>query len=122
QNKPDGLVYINHIVYAYKGTISENTSIVLTGGTISIAPAAFYYCIGLTSISIPSSVTSVGFDAFSDCYNLTTAKFNNPTGWFVADSADATSGTPVTVTSEFTEENANVLKGINGLYLLRRDA
>ncbi len=36
-----------------------------------LANDAFYYCRGLTSIEIPSSVTSIGLYAFLDCDNLT---------------------------------------------------
>ena len=37
----------------------------------SIGSYAFYYCTGLTSITIPSSVTSIGSYAFDYCYGLT---------------------------------------------------
>ncbi|MBQ3495009.1 MAG: leucine-rich repeat protein, partial [Clostridia bacterium] len=83
---------------------------------------AFADCGSLTSITIPSSVISIGGGAFEGT-DLSTAKFDNPIGWFVADSEDATEGETVTVTSEFTEDNATVLKGVEyGEYLLRRDA
>ncbi len=36
-----------------------------------IGAYAFYGCSGLTSITIPESVTSIGGSAFSDCSNLT---------------------------------------------------
>ena len=42
----------------------------------SIEGAAFYECIGLTSVVIPESVTSIGVDAFYDCNNLLTVEFN----------------------------------------------
>ena len=34
-----------------------------------------YRCSGLTSITIPSSVTSLGFDCFADCRSLETVYF-----------------------------------------------
>ena len=37
----------------------------------SIGNYAFYYCSGLTSVTIPSSVTSIGDRAFFECYSLT---------------------------------------------------
>ena len=37
----------------------------------SIGNSAFYYCSGLTSITIPNSVTSIGNSAFSLCSGLT---------------------------------------------------
>ena len=70
-NQPDGLVYAGKVAYAYKGTMPENTSIVLQDGTLGIADEAFYQCIGLTSITIPNSVTNIGEGAFQDCTGLT---------------------------------------------------
>ncbi len=37
----------------------------------SIGNSAFFYCSGLTSITLPSSVTSIGVSAFRDCSGLT---------------------------------------------------
>ena len=64
-NQPDGLD-------GYKGTMPENTSISLEEGTLSIAEYALAYCTGLTSVTIPSSVTSIGRGAFEG-----TTWFNN---------------------------------------------
>ena len=49
---------------------SSLKTVTITGGT-SIERYAFYYCIGLTSITIPDSVTSIGDYAFSGCSGLT---------------------------------------------------
>ena len=38
---------------------------------VSIGAYAFYKCIGLTSVTIPNSVTSIGDEAFFDCPGLT---------------------------------------------------
>ncbi len=70
-NLPDGLVYINNVLYAYKGKMPSNTTIVIRKGTISISSGAFAGCKGLTSIEIPNSVTSIGWRAFADCTGLT---------------------------------------------------
>ena len=42
----------------------------------SIGNLAFYYCIGLTSITIPENVTSIGRFAFSLCTGLTEINYN----------------------------------------------
>ena len=43
----------------------------------SIGNSAFYYCSGLTSITIPNSVTSIGYAAFSGCTGLTSVTIPN---------------------------------------------
>ena len=70
-NQPDGVVYLNNVLYKYKGTMPENTSISVREGTISISPDAFVNCSSLTSINIPESVTSIGEYAFCGCSSLT---------------------------------------------------
>ena len=59
-SQPDGLVYAGKVAYKYKGTMPANTGIVLEEGTLGIAGSAFRYCSGLTSVTIPNSVTSIG--------------------------------------------------------------
>ena len=62
-----------------KGSIDLNEVWSEIGGSgthyqvTSIGSSAFYYCRGLTSISIPSSVTSIGASAFYGCSGLTSA-------------------------------------------------
>lgn len=75
-NQPDGLIYMGNVVYRYKGTMPENTSIEIKEGTVSVSPNAFSGCTGLTSITIPNSVTNIGANAF---YN-TTWYNNQPDG------------------------------------------
>ncbi|MBO5698669.1 MAG: leucine-rich repeat protein [Bacteroidaceae bacterium] len=69
-NQPDGVVYAGRVLYKYKGTMPDNTSIEVKEGTVTISSNAFYNCSGLTSISIPSSVTSIEEDALSSCSGL----------------------------------------------------
>ena len=45
----------------------------------SIGNEAFSYCSGLTSITIPSSVTNIGNEAFSDCTALTKLESHSAT-------------------------------------------
>lgn len=70
ENQPDGTIYLDNVLYGYKGEMPENTSIVVREGTAGINREAFRNCSGLTSITIPESVTSVGRDAFMNCNNL----------------------------------------------------
>ncbi|MCI6861674.1 MAG: leucine-rich repeat protein [Prevotella sp.] len=75
--QPKGLLYINNILYQYKGTMPANTSVTIREGTISISDWAFYGCSGLTSVTIPNSVTSIGSSAFSGCSGLTSVTIGN---------------------------------------------
>ena len=70
-NQPDGLVYAGKVAYKYKGTMPENTSIVIEDDTFGIADYAFYGCTGLTSVTIGNGVTSIGDSAFIHCSGLT---------------------------------------------------
>ena len=47
------------------------TSVTFPSSLTSIGSYAFSYCSGLTSISLPSSLTSIGYAAFSSCSGLT---------------------------------------------------
>ena len=73
---------------------------------ISIGEGAFLWCSGLTSITIPSSVTSINSFAFSGCGRLTSVKVE----W----------ATPVTVSSSAFSNRANatlyVPKGSKAAY------
>ena len=65
----------NHIPIKAFSDCETLTSITLPSSVTSIEALAFYYCEGLTSISIPSSVTSIGIYAFSGCFSLTSIIF-----------------------------------------------
>ena len=76
-NQPNGLVYAGKVAYKYKGTMPNNTAIVLEEGTTGIAGSAFINCTGLTSVTIPNSVTTIGQSAFEDCSGLTSVTIPN---------------------------------------------
>ncbi|MGN0235548.1 MAG: leucine-rich repeat domain-containing protein [Paludibacteraceae bacterium] len=70
QAQPDGEVYINNILYAYKGIMPKKTSIAIKEGTTWITDFAFVDCANLVSVTIPKTVTHIGKQAFSGCKNL----------------------------------------------------
>ena len=90
-NQPDGVVYAGKVLYRYKGTMPENTSIAVKEGTVSIMPLVFYGCSNLTSIAIPESVTSIGNDAFSGCSSLTAVHIKDIASWCNIDFSTSTS-------------------------------
>ncbi len=53
------------------------TSVTIPNSVTSIGNTAFYYCTGLTSVSIPNSVTSIGNSAFFYCTGLTSVTIPN---------------------------------------------
>ena len=63
--QPDGIIYIGNSVYTCKGTLPENTSLMIKDGTTTISSQAFSNQTGLTEITIPSSVKSIGSAAFT---------------------------------------------------------
>ena len=52
-------------------------SVTIPNSVTSIGYEAFYGCTGLTSITIPNSVTSIGYEAFSRCTGLTSVTIGN---------------------------------------------
>ena len=71
ENQPEGLIYLGKVAYDYKGTMPEGTEMVLKDGTLGITSSAFPGCKGLTSITIPKSVVSIGEMPFASCSSLT---------------------------------------------------
>jgi hypothetical protein len=76
-NQPDGTIYINHVLYKYKGVMPAGTDVVVREGTVSIAGSAFFNCGGLTGVAIPDSVICIGNDAFFGCAGLTNLTIPN---------------------------------------------
>ena len=69
-NEPNGLVYAGLVAYKYKGTMTKGTSIKVKDGTRGISDDCFSGCLGLTGITIPDSVISIGREVFWNCSNL----------------------------------------------------
>ena len=64
----------------YSGNVVIPESVTYNGNTYSvtsIGDRAFYYCSGLTSVTIPNSVTSIGEKTFYGCSGLTSITIPN---------------------------------------------
>lgn len=66
-NQPNGLIYINNLLYKYKGTMPSGTSIAINNGTTTICDNAFESCIGLASLTLPVQLKYIGRSAFNNC-------------------------------------------------------
>jgi hypothetical protein len=66
---PAGLTTIER--NAFNGPGTYLTSITLPSSITSIEYGAFYRCSGLTSIDLPANLTSIGYSAFEGCSGLT---------------------------------------------------
>ena len=75
-NQSEGLLYLDNFLLGYKGT-KPTGDIDIAEGTRGIAGGAFNYCWDLTSVTIPNSVTSIGYEAFFCCSNLTSVTISN---------------------------------------------
>ena len=72
-NWENGLLYIgNHLIEA-KGSFSGDCTV--EPGTRCIADYAFAGCGGLTGVTVPTSVTSIGLNAFTACTSLKTTHY-----------------------------------------------
>ena len=68
----------------YSGNVTIPSSVTYNGTTytvMSIGSSAFYYCTGLTSISIPNSITSISGNAFEGCSSLDTVYISDIGAW-----------------------------------------
>ena len=68
-NWQDGVLYIDNCLIEANDELPSDYAI--KNGTRFIADSAFYWRDSLTSVTIPSSVTSIGYEAFADCEGLT---------------------------------------------------
>ena len=64
-NQPNGLIYAGKTAYKFKGEMPAKTHITIKDETLGISGNAFNGCSGMTSITIPNSVTYIGAYAFS---------------------------------------------------------
>ena len=82
----------------------------------SIGDEAFFYCTGLTSVTIPNSVTSIGESAFSYCSGLTSVTIGNSVTSIGDGSFSDCSGlTSVTIPNSVTSIGDEAFWGCSGL-------
>ena len=123
--QPSGDVYAGKVYYKYKGSMPENTSVVVKDGTKGIADYAFRGCTGLTSVTIPDSVISIGSYAFYNCTGLTSITIPNSVKRIAGYAfGDCTGLTRVNITDlvawckiEFSDFGANPLYYAKKLYV-----
>ncbi|MGN1112967.1 MAG: leucine-rich repeat protein [Acutalibacteraceae bacterium] len=75
-NLPDGVVYAGNVAYEYKGFSEQPIDLELTEGTTLICDSAFEALSFIQSVTIPESMESIGYFAFSECTGLTSVTFN----------------------------------------------
>lgn len=87
KNQPDGVIFINNLLYDYKGTMPENTDFTVKEGTTVICHNALSCKGGLKSVTIPKSVKHIGMGAFNGCFNLETVTIEDGCTAFINDMA-----------------------------------
>ena len=110
----------------------ELTNLIIPEGVTSIGNCAFYGCVDITSVTFPSSLKALMFDAFFNCDGLTEVDLSNCTGlnviysgvfenctklesiklpspkdWFYSNAIVSTSGTPMDMSDP--QQNADWL-------------
>lgn len=69
-NQKEGPVYINDILYTYKGTIEKDKTVVVQSGTKYIEEHAFDGQQNMTNITLPSTLKAIREYAFYNCDSL----------------------------------------------------
>ena len=104
---------------SYSGAVVIPESVEYEGvsyAVASIGEQAFYYCYGLTSVTIGNSVTSIGDDAFIGCSKLTSVSIPNSVTSIGNFAFENCSGlTSVTIPNSVTSIGDNAFKGCSGL-------
>ena len=102
----------NYVFYDCSGL----TSLTIPSSVTSIGYYAFKGCSGLTSLTIPSSVTSIGYYAFKGCSGLTSLTIPSSV-ISISDYAfsDCSGLTSLTIPSSVTSIGYGAFKGCSGL-------
>ncbi|MBQ9665754.1 MAG: leucine-rich repeat domain-containing protein [Bacteroidaceae bacterium] len=115
-NQADGLIYIENILYRYKGVMPMNTEIVIKEGTTEICGSAFSGYKGLSSVTIPTTVTNIGSSAFSGCNSLTSVTIPNSVTNIGSSAFSGCSGlTSITIPNSVTSIDGFTFSGCSSL-------
>lgn len=95
--------------YAFAGAFALE-KIDLPSSLETIGNQVFWYCSALKSITIPASVNSIGNKAFADTGALEEIVFEQPSGWWFSDTADAENGTEIAL--DVPTENITKLRDV----------
>ena len=102
-------------MYAFSGC-SGLTSLTIPSSVTSIGWSAFSGCSGLTSLTIPSSVTSIGWYAFEGCSGLTSLTIPSSVTEIGRETFMGCSGlTSLTIPSSVTSIGWSAFSGCSGL-------
>ena len=105
-----------HAFHKFSGKCSGLTAITIPNSVTSIGGAAFANCDSLTSIIIPNSVTSIGEYAFYECSKLTSITIPNSVtsiGWRAFDGCSSL--TSMTIPNSVTSIGNEVFHGCESL-------
>ena len=102
-------------MYAFSGC-SGLTSLTIPSSVTEIGSYAFEDCSGLTSLTIPSSVTSIGWYAFEGCSGLTSLTIPSSVTEIGRETFSGCSGlTSLTIPSSVTSIGWSAFSGCSGL-------
>ena len=109
---PDGVTSIDNLVAGWKGL----TSITIPDSVTEISHDAFRGCTGLTSVTIPDSVTEIGPCAFEGCTGLTSVTIPDSVTEIGISAFEGCTGlTSVTIPDSVTEILISAFEGCTGL-------
>lgn len=115
-NQPNGEVIISSCLYKYKGILTGSYSV---PNGITYITAGAYADTGITSLTIPDTVTYIGNEAFVRCSNLTSVNLGN--GVVTLDGnvfVNCTSLTSITLPDSVTTLNSQPFRGCTALETL----
>ena len=75
-NQPNGILYLDNWLIGYKDE-KPSGKLVIAEGTKGLVDSAFYGCSGLTSVTIPNSVTNIGGNVFAGCNGIISPVFTD---------------------------------------------